>query len=188
MRLLDLLQFTLLALRRQRFRSLMLLLAVGLGVSAVVVLTALGEGARRYVLGEFAQLGKDTVIVFPGRKETTGGMPPITGTAARSITLEAAAVLAATGISGIAVDSKTAKRPAGTGVPLDWRAIEQISSSISIPLILAGGLTLQNVTGAIERVRPYGVDIISGVEKAPGIKDENRVRRFVRTVKQIRVE
>ncbi len=102
--------------------------------------------------------------------------------------LEAAAVLAATGISGIAVDSKTAKRPAGTGVPLDWRAVEQISSSISIPLILAGGLTIQNVTGAIERVRPYGVDIISGVEKAPGIKDENQVRRFVRTVKQIRME
>ncbi len=102
--------------------------------------------------------------------------------------LEAAAVLAETGISGIAVDSKTANRPAGTGVPLDWSAVEQISSSISIPLILAGGLTIQNVTEAIERVRPYGVDIISGVEKAPGIKDENRVLQFVRTVKQIRME
>ncbi len=102
--------------------------------------------------------------------------------------LEAAAVLAATGISGIAVDSITANRPAGTGVSLDWSTVEQISSSISIPLILAGGLTIQNVTEAIERVRPYGVDIISGVEKAPGIKDENRVREFVRTVKQIRME
>ena len=71
----------------------MLLLAVGLGVGAVVVLTALGEGARGYVMGEFAFLGKDTVIMFPGRKETTGGMPPITGTAARAITLEEVAVL-----------------------------------------------------------------------------------------------
>ena len=70
MRLADLFHFTVLALRRQRFRSLMLLLAVGLGVSSVVVLTALGEGARLYVLGEFANLGKDTVIMFPGRKET----------------------------------------------------------------------------------------------------------------------
>jgi putative ABC transport system permease protein len=93
MRLIDLLRFTLLALRRQRFRSSMLLIAVGLGVSAVVVLTALGEGARGYVLGEFAFLGKDTVIMIPGRKETTGGMPPITGAAANDITLEEVEVL-----------------------------------------------------------------------------------------------
>jgi len=92
-RLLDLLRFTLLALRRQRFRSTMLLTAVGLGVSAVVVLTALGEGARGYVLGEFAFLGKDTVIMIPGRKETTGGIPPLTGIAANAITLEEMAVL-----------------------------------------------------------------------------------------------
>lgn len=93
MRLLDLLRFTLLALRRQRFRSLMLLTAVGLGVGAVVVLTALGEGARGYVLGEFAYLGKDTVVMIPGRKETTGGMPPMTGLAAQDITLEDVEVL-----------------------------------------------------------------------------------------------
>ncbi len=88
MRPADLVSFTLLALRRQQFRSIMLLTAVGLGVAAVVVLTALGEGARGYVLGEFAYLGKDSVIILPGRKETTGGMPPITGVAARQITLE----------------------------------------------------------------------------------------------------
>lgn len=93
MRFADLLRFSLLALRRQRFRSGMLLTAVGLGVAAVVILTALGEGARGYVLGEFAYLGKDTVIMFPGRKETTGGMPPMTGTAAHDITLEEMAVL-----------------------------------------------------------------------------------------------
>ena len=88
MRLLDLLRFTLLALRRQRFRSGMLLTAVGLGVSAVVMLTALGEGARGYVLGEFAFMGKDTLIMVPGRKETTGGMPPVTGTAAAPLPLK----------------------------------------------------------------------------------------------------
>lgn len=96
MRLTDLLRFTLLALRRQRFRSVMLLVAVGLGVGAVIVLTALGEGARGYVMGEFAFLGKDTVVMFPGRKETTGGMPPITGTSARAITLEEVEVLGRT--------------------------------------------------------------------------------------------
>ena len=93
MRLIDLLRFTILALRRQRFRSTMLLTAVGLGVAAVVVLTALGEGARGYVLGEFAFMGKDSVVMFPGRKETTGGMPPMTGTAANAITLDEVEVL-----------------------------------------------------------------------------------------------
>jgi putative ABC transport system permease protein len=104
LRLPDLLRFTVLALRRQRFRSGMLLLAVGLGVAAVVVLTAVGEGARGYVMGEFAFLGKDTVVIFPGRKETTGGMPPVTGTSARAITLEEVEVLSRTvpGIGGIA--------------------------------------------------------------------------------------
>jgi len=101
--------------------------------------------------------------------------------------LKAAKVLATTGISGLAVDSKTSKRPAGTGVPLDWSIVGRIASSIKIPLILAGGLTIQNVTEAIKRVRPYGVDIISGVEKAPGVKDENLVRQFVETVKRIRI-
>lgn len=101
--------------------------------------------------------------------------------------VKAAAILAETGISALAVDSKTAKRPAGTGIPLDWRIVEQISSSISIPLILAGGLTVQNVAEAIRRVKPYGVDIISGVERAPGVKDKQRVVQFIRTVKQIGV-
>lgn len=99
--------------------------------------------------------------------------------------LEAAKILAGTGISGLAVDSKTAKRPAGTGIPLDWRLVERISSSVPLPLILAGGLTIENVSEAIDRIRPYGVDIISGVEKAPGVKDEALVYRFVRTVKRI---
>ncbi|MCB1687766.1 MAG: ABC transporter permease [Halioglobus sp.] len=104
MRLLDLLRFSILALRRQRFRSAMLLTAVGLGVSAVVILTALGEGARGYVLGEFAYLGTDTVIMIPGRKETTGGMPPMTGVAAHAITLEEMEVLqrAVPGVTSLA--------------------------------------------------------------------------------------
>jgi putative ABC transport system permease protein len=104
MRLIDLVRYTFLALRRQRFRSVMLLIAVGLGVGAVVVLTAVGEGARGYVMGEFSFLGKDTLVMLPGRKETTGGMPPITGTAARAITLDEVEVLGRTvpGVTSLA--------------------------------------------------------------------------------------
>jgi phosphoribosylanthranilate isomerase len=48
---------------------------------------------------------------------------------------------------------------------------------------LAGGLTVDNVTAAISSVKPYAVDIISGVEKTPGVKDPDKVHQFVRTVK-----
>ena len=102
--------------------------------------------------------------------------------------LEAVKVLAQTGVSALVVDSKTAGRPAGTGVTLDWSVISQMTASLSIPLILAGGLTVQNVSTAIEQVRPYGIDVISGVEKKAGLKDEALVMQFVRTVKQIHKE
>ena len=84
----DLLRFTLLVLARQRFRSAMLLFSVAIGVASVVILVALGEGARQYVLGEFSFIGKDTLVIFPGRKTTTGAMPPISGASARDITLQ----------------------------------------------------------------------------------------------------
>jgi putative ABC transport system permease protein len=88
MRLRDQLFFSWQVIVRHRFRSAMVLVAMSLGVASVVVLTALGEGARQYVLGEFSFLGKDVLVVFPGKKETTGGMPPIMGAAPRDLTLD----------------------------------------------------------------------------------------------------
>lgn len=93
MRRADTLQFSLQALLRQRFRSAMALVSVAIGVAAVLVLTAMGEGARGYITNEFSQLGKDILVMFPGRRETTGGMPPLMGAAARDITLDDAAQL-----------------------------------------------------------------------------------------------
>jgi phosphoribosylanthranilate isomerase len=83
------------------------------------------------------------------------------------------------------VDSKTSERPAGTGVILDWTLIRQVSASIRLPLILAGGLTAQNVAQAIQMVRPYAVDVISGVEKEAGVKDPQLMRDFVRAAKEM---
>lgn len=88
MRVADTVRFSWQALVRHRFRTSMALLSMALGVASVVILTALGEGARNYVLGEFAFLGKDVLVMLPGKKETTGGLPPLTGTASRDITLE----------------------------------------------------------------------------------------------------
>lgn len=88
MRPADLLHFTTQALMRQRMRGAMILFSMGLGVAAVLILTALGVGARGYVLKEFSSIGKNVLMIFPGRNETTGGMPPTMGSAARDVTLE----------------------------------------------------------------------------------------------------
>jgi len=69
-------------------RTLLMLLAMAIGIASVVVLTALGEGARSYVIGEFSQLGTNLLIVLPGRSETTGGHPPLLGETPRDLTLQ----------------------------------------------------------------------------------------------------
>ncbi len=81
--------FALVVLRRYRFRTGMMLLAMTLAVGSVIAFTALGEGARGFVRNEFASMGTNLLVAMPGRKETTGGggPPPATGTAARDITL-----------------------------------------------------------------------------------------------------
>lgn len=71
-----------------RARTLLTLLAMGIGVASVVMLTALGEGARRFVTGEFQSLGTHLLIVLPGRSETTGGPPPLLGETPRDLTLD----------------------------------------------------------------------------------------------------
>jgi phosphoribosylanthranilate isomerase len=96
---------------------------------------------------------------------------------------EACAVLERSGISGMVLDSKTSSRPAGTGVPLNWTSLRNLSEKIRLPVILAGGLTSRNVRQAVEMVRPFAVDVISGVERQPGVKDPQLIREFVAAVK-----
>ena len=79
---------------RHRVRTFLLLLAVAIGVASVILLTSLGEGARRYIDREFSALGNRLLVVLPGRKETTGGAPPIYGSVPRDLTLEDANALA----------------------------------------------------------------------------------------------
>jgi len=93
MRPTDTLRFAAGALTGARVRSGLMLIAMAVGVAAVVVLTGLGEGARRYVAGEFAALGTNLLIVLPGRTETVGGAPPMTGETPRDLTLDDALAL-----------------------------------------------------------------------------------------------
>ena len=89
----DLVRLALGAVTANRVRLFLILLAVTLGVAAVIMLTALGEGARRYVTDQFRSLGTNLLIVMPGRNETTGGAPPLMGTTPRDLTLDDALAL-----------------------------------------------------------------------------------------------
>jgi len=93
MRLSDIFRYSIQSMQGHRSRTLLMLLAMSIGVGSVVILTALGEGARRYVLNQFTALGSHMVIVLPGRTETTGGPPPLLGTTPRDLTLDDAYAL-----------------------------------------------------------------------------------------------
>lgn len=88
----DLLRYAAGALRGHRLRTALTLLGTAVGVAAVILLTALGEGARRYVTQEFASLGSNLLIVLPGKTETSGAMP-LLGTSPRDLTIEDAEAL-----------------------------------------------------------------------------------------------
>lgn len=90
----DVISFAWHALRGNRTRTILMLLAMSIGVASVLMLTSLGEGARRYVRGEFASLGTNLVIVVPGRSETAGaGLGTMMGTTPRDLTLADAKAL-----------------------------------------------------------------------------------------------
>ena len=104
MRGIDLIRFALGAATGNPLRAALLVLAMAIGVAAVVVLTALGDGARRYVMNEFAALGSNLVIVLPGRSQTGGFNPgnAVTSTP-RDLTVDdAQALLRASAVSRVA--------------------------------------------------------------------------------------
>lgn len=94
--------------------------------------------------------------------------------------LEAACQLYA-GARGILLDTYVPGVPGGTGEAFDWSLIP---ARLSKPIILAGGLSADNVGQAIAQVQPYAVDVSGGVEQAKGIKDAAKIDAFMRAVKQ----
>jgi phosphoribosylanthranilate isomerase len=80
-------------------------------------------------------------------------------------------------VKGFVLDTYVKGQHGGTGKTFDWTLAKEAKTYG--PIILSGGLTPQDVRKAISQVRPYGVDVSSGVESAPGIKDHEKMRRFV---------
>ena len=85
----------------------------------------------------------------------------------------------------VLADSPSVTGMGGTGRTHDWRLTARIRKTIRPhPLILAGGLTPSNVKAAIEIVRPFAVDVSSGVEKAVGVKDHRKIKEFIMNAKE----
>jgi len=85
----------------------------------------------------------------------------------------------------VLLDSGANGQRGGTGVAFDWNAAVPLVSRIKqwMPVIIAGGLTPENVGGAVGTFAPWGVDVASGVEREPGHKDEAKVKSFVSAVR-----
>ncbi len=83
------------------------------------------------------------------------------------------------------VDTYTKEAYGGTGKVADWELSKRAVESFSRPVILAGGLSPDNVREAISKVMPYGVDVSSGVELSPGKKDIALIDKFIKTVRAI---
>ena len=85
----------------------------------------------------------------------------------------------------ILLDKYVENVPGGTGQSFDWSLAAQLVADTELPVVLAGGLHPDNVAAAIEQVKPFGVDVSSGVEKAPGEKDLAAMRNFIEMSKSV---
>jgi phosphoribosylanthranilate isomerase len=80
-------------------------------------------------------------------------------------------------VRGVLIDAFSEHAYGGTGHMVDWTLAAEAARSV--PILLAGGLTPSNVAEAVRLVRPYGVDVSSGVEQSPGKKDQEKVKAFI---------
>jgi phosphoribosylanthranilate isomerase len=99
-----------------------------------------------------------------------------------TIASQAASLASDRNIDALLVDSRTATAVGGTGIVFDWKTAASTlfgNASSAHKLVAAGGLTPDNVSEAIATLRPWGVDVVTGVESSPGRKDPARVRAFI---------
>jgi len=100
----------------------------------------------------------------------------------------AARELARTGIAAILADSFTTTMPGGTGVAVHLPAFQAIKQESPLPVILAGGLNPLNILEAIQKTRPYAVDVLTGVETEPGSKEPVKIDRLMHIIKHASFE
>jgi phosphoribosylanthranilate isomerase len=147
-------------------------------------------------LGQISERLKSTAIQIHGKEqlETSGIREKIKETLliktiyVKPSSLDEATIEDSKNFDAILLDSFTRGQYGGTGTVHDWTLSRQIREAVKpTPVILAGGLNPENVKEAILTVQPYAVDVASGVELSPGIKDPKKIRAFVANAKEIKM-
>lgn len=135
-------------------------------------------GVRTYLsmpAGWLVEHPLSTRSLLEGLEQTSGNLPAVPLDARGSNRWRA-----------VFLDSGTCEQPGGTGKVFDWRKaiplVEQMKPSVNV--VVAGGLTPTNVAEALSILKPWGVDVSSGVEAEPGKKDSAKVRMFISAVRQ----
>ena len=147
MKITDVTRFCFRSLSGYPLRTGLMLLAMSIGVAAVILLTALGEGARVYVTQKFISLGSHLLVVLPGRSETVGGPPPMMGETPRDLTLaDALALLRSSSVRRVA--------PISVGsAPVAHRGLERETTILGSTAEL---YDIRNLTMAQGRFIPAG--------------------------------
>jgi phosphoribosylanthranilate isomerase len=125
--------------------------------------------------GELVLNNFKVIVAIPSDRLVPGGI--ITGSLSGSV------------VHALLLDSGSGERPGGTGTKFDWgrnrEYVRTLGTALQMKIIVAGGLTSENVVEAIETFAPWGVDVVSGVEASPGKKDPEKVRAFMRAVREM---
>lgn len=151
-------------------------MALGAGVDAVqfyIVLNADRRAPLKPHPPEFRKLRQ--YMAIPYASFLRGSFPESRSAAIRGL------------IDAILIDSGSAQSPGGTGTRFNWSEAAPSVKAVAqhTPVIIAGGLNPDNVAEAISVLHPWGVDVVSGVEASPGKKDPEKLRAFVRAVREM---
>jgi phosphoribosylanthranilate isomerase len=120
-----------------------------------------------------AEFGAELRIIQTNHWRVAGQVPSAFAEELRSLST-------AQEVDAVLVDSRTAVADGGTGITFDWAAARSALKALADkPLIVAGGLNPENVEQAIATLRPWGVDVASGVELSPGRKDGEKLKSFI---------
>lgn len=138
------------------------------------------EGMEAANMTNFGVPALRVVDIESGRSDERLNSSEIASSIIEKVTADPLAILLDTSIKG-------AKEGGGTGVTFDWSIAEAVQS-MGLPVIIAGGLTPENVAEAVTGVRPWGIDVAGGVEAEPGRKDLEKLTKFVGGARQAAVE